>query len=91
MAPRTPGVYIEEFHFPCAPILGLPTSNVGFIAVTGRGPLLGPLTSFADFEQLATPNLGVNLPLAQPSQLRTIFGVFAISFAVKWRVSIAKL
>jgi hypothetical protein len=30
-------------------------------------------------------------PLAQPSQLRTIFGVFAISFAVKWRVSIAKL
>jgi uncharacterized protein len=63
-APRSPGVYIEEFHFPSAPILGLPTSNVGFVAVTGRGPLLGPLTSFADFEQLATPNLGVNLPLA---------------------------
>jgi hypothetical protein len=29
--------------------------------------------------------------LAQPSQLRTIFGVSAISFAVKSRVSIAKL
>ena len=29
--------------------------------------------------------------LTQPSQLRTIFGVFAISFAVKSRVSIAKL
>jgi D-alanyl-D-alanine carboxypeptidase len=29
--------------------------------------------------------------LAQPSQLRTIFGVFAISFVVKSRVSIAKL
>jgi hypothetical protein len=29
--------------------------------------------------------------LAQPSQLRTIFGVFAVSFAVKSRVSIAKL
>jgi phage tail sheath protein FI len=63
-APRTPGVNIEEFHFPSAPILGLPTSNVGFIAATGRGPLLGPLTSFRDFEQLATPNLGINLPLA---------------------------
>jgi len=31
------------------------------------------------------------LGLAQPSQLRTIFGVFAISFVVKSRVSIAKL
>jgi len=29
--------------------------------------------------------------LTQPSQLRTIFGVFAISFAVKLRVSIAQL
>jgi phage tail sheath protein FI len=63
-APRTPGVYIEEFHFPSAAILGRPTSNVGFAAVTGRGPLLGPLASFVDFEQLATSHLGVNLPLA---------------------------
>jgi uncharacterized protein len=62
--PHTPGVDIEEFHFPAAPIEGLPTSNTGFIAVTGRGPLLGPLLSFVDFERVATPNLGVNLPLA---------------------------
>lgn len=63
-APSTPGISLEEFHFPSAPIEGLPTSTTGFIAVTGRGPLLGPLTSFADFERVATPNLGVNLPLA---------------------------
>ena len=63
-APLAPGVYIEELHFPSTPIEGLPTSKVGFIAVTGRGPLLGPLTSFADFEHVAAPNLGVNLPLA---------------------------
>ena len=64
VAPRTPGVYIEEFHFVSTPIQGVPTSTAGFIAVTGRGALLGPLLSFADFEHLAIPNLGVNLPLA---------------------------
>jgi len=64
VAPRTPGVYIEEFHFAATPIQGVPTSAAGFIAVTGRGALLGPLLSFADFEHLAIPNLGVNLPLA---------------------------
>src|ERR1700681_764733 len=64
VAPRTPGVYIEEFHFPSAPIQGLATSTAGFIAVTGRGALLGPLLSFADFEHVATSPLGVNLPLA---------------------------
>jgi phage tail sheath protein FI len=42
-APRTPGVYIEEFHFASTPIQGVATSTAGFIAVTGRGPLLGPL------------------------------------------------
>jgi phage tail sheath protein FI len=61
---RTPGVYIEESHSASTPIQGLPTSTAGFIAVTGRGPLLGPLLSFADFEHVATPSLGVNLPLA---------------------------
>jgi uncharacterized protein len=64
VAPLTPGVHIEEFHFPSSPIQGVSTSTAGFIVVTGRGPLLGPLTSFADFEQVATPGLGVNLPLA---------------------------
>ena len=58
-----PGVYIEEVLFASSPIQGVSTSTAGFVAVTGRGPLLGPLTSFADFEHVATPNLGVNLPL----------------------------
>ena len=59
-----PGVYIEEAPFASHAIEGVSTSTVGFVAVTGRGPLLGPLTSFAEFERVATPNLGVNLPLA---------------------------
>jgi uncharacterized protein len=62
--PPTPGVSIEEFHFPSAPILSVPTSIAGFVAVTGRGPLVGPLTSLVDFERAAIPNPGVNLPLA---------------------------
>jgi phage tail sheath protein FI len=65
MAERlSPGVYIEEVQFASSPIQGVSTSTAGFVAVTGRGPLLGPLTSFADFEHVATPNLAVNLPLA---------------------------
>src|SRR5580692_10140138 len=54
--------------------------------MTGSGLRLGlvlALFSFVGFESATT--------LAQPSQLRTIFGVFAISFVVKSRVSIAKL
>jgi len=59
-----PGVYIEEVSLASHPIEGVSTSTAGFVAVTGRGPLLGPLTSFTDFARVATPNLGVNLPLA---------------------------
>jgi Bacteriophage tail sheath protein len=59
-----PGVYIEEVAFRSSAIEGASTSTTGFVAVTGRGPLLGPLASFTDFERVATPNLGVNLPLA---------------------------
>src|SRR5215469_8911999 len=59
-----PGVYIEEIPFTSCAIQGVSTSTTGFVAVTGRGALLGPLTSFADFERVATPNLGINLPLA---------------------------
>jgi phage tail sheath protein FI len=59
-----PGVYIEEVQFASTPIQGVATSTTGFVAITGRGPFRGPLTSFADFERVATPNLGVNLPLA---------------------------
>jgi Bacteriophage tail sheath protein len=60
----SPGVYIEEVPFSARPIQGVSTSTAGFVAVTGHGPLLGPLTSFADFQRVATPNLGINLPLA---------------------------
>ncbi len=59
-----PGVYIEEVPFASRPIQGVSTSTAGFVAVTGRGPLMGPVTSFADFERVATPNLSANLPLA---------------------------
>ena len=62
--PLVPGVYIEEVPFASHLIEGVPTSITGFVAVTGRGPLLGPLSSFTDFRSVAPPNLGVNLPLA---------------------------
>ena len=61
---HSPGVYIEEIKFGTSPIEGVPTSTTGFIAVTGRGPVLGPLTSFAEFVQVGSQNLGVTLPLA---------------------------
>jgi len=61
---RAPGVHIEEAQVSSSPIQGVSTSTVGFVAVTGRGFLLGPLFSFLDFERVATPHLGVNLPLA---------------------------
>jgi len=59
-----PGVYIEEVQFGSSPIQGVSTSTAGFVAVTGSGPVLGPLLSFVDFERVATTSLGVNLPLA---------------------------
>ena len=62
--PRAPGVYVEEVQFASSAIEGVSTNTTGFVAVTGRGPVLGPLTSFADFARVATPNLGVNLPLS---------------------------
>jgi len=62
--PLAPGVSIEEFHFPSAPILSLPTSETGFVAIAGRGAVLGPLASFLDFERAAIPNPGINLPIA---------------------------
>ena len=42
-------------------------------------------------QDLGFANREEGLSLALLSQLRTIFGVFAISFAVKLRVSIAQL
>jgi uncharacterized protein len=61
---RYPGVYVEEVSFGSHPIEGVSTSTAGFVGLTGRGPVLGPLTSFVDFERVAPPNPGVNLPLA---------------------------
>ena len=62
--PLPPGVYVEEVPFASHAIEAVSTSTAGFVAVTGRGPLLGPLASFVDFERVATPHLGVNLPLS---------------------------
>jgi uncharacterized protein len=59
-----PGVYIQEAPFGSRLIEGVSTSTAGFIAITGRGSVVGPLTSFVDFEHAAIPNPGVNLPLA---------------------------
>jgi phage tail sheath protein FI len=61
---RYPGVYVEEVSSGSHPIEGVSTSTAGFVGVTGRGPLLGPLTSFMEFEQAGTSNAGVNLTLA---------------------------
>jgi phage tail sheath protein FI len=62
--PLAPGVYIEEVPFASHLTEAVPTNITGFVAITGRGPLLGPLRSFADFERVAPSNPGVNLPLA---------------------------
>jgi phage tail sheath protein FI len=61
---RYPGVYVEEISSGSHPIEGVSTSTAGFVGVSGRGPLLGPLTSFVEFEQAVTSNAGGNLALA---------------------------
>jgi phage tail sheath protein FI len=58
-----PGVYIEEVSFRSQPIEGVSTSTTGFIAVSERGPFLGPIASFAEFLHLAGPPQSVNLAL----------------------------
>ena len=62
--PLALGVYIEEVPFASHLTEAVPTNMTGFVAITGRAPLLGPLRSFADFERVAPSNPGVNLPLA---------------------------
>jgi uncharacterized protein len=59
-----PGVYVEEVSFRAKSIEGVSTSTTGFVSVSSRGPLLGPLSSFADFEHAAPPNASANLSLA---------------------------
>src|SRR5438477_12067071 len=61
---RYPGVYVEEVSFGSHAIEGVSTSTAGFVGVTGRGALLGPLASFMEFEQAGMSNAGVNLTLA---------------------------
>src|SRR5260370_24108838 len=61
---RDPGVYVEEVSFGSHTIEGVSTSTAGFVGVTGRGPLLGPLVSFMEFEQAGMSNAGVKLTLA---------------------------
>jgi uncharacterized protein len=59
-----PGVYVEEVSFGAKSIEGVSTSTTGFVSVSGRGALLGPLTSFVDFERAAPPSASANLSLA---------------------------
>jgi len=61
---RYPGVYVEQVSFGSHTIEGVSTSTTGFVGVSGRGPLLGPLSSFMEFEQAGMSNAGVNLTLA---------------------------
>ena len=57
----------------------------------GAHRLLNPKNRMRNLDRFSSWLSLADLRLAQPSQLRTIFGVFAISFAVKLRVSIAQL
>ena len=59
--PLAPGVYVDELTFHSKPIEGVATSATGFIAGDQRGPVLGPITSFAEFLQVVGPNPSVNL------------------------------
>ena len=59
-----PGVYIEEVPFGSHPIEGVFTSTTGFLAVSSGKSVLGPLTSFTDFQRAAGSSPSVNLPLA---------------------------
>jgi hypothetical protein len=61
---RYPGVYVEEVSFGSHPIEGVSTSTTGFVGVSGRGPLLGPLSSFREFELAGMSSAGVHLTLA---------------------------
>jgi phage tail sheath protein FI len=61
---RYPGVYVEELSVGPHTIEGVSTSTAGFVGLSGRGPLLGPLTSFMQFEPAGTDNPGANLALA---------------------------
>ena len=73
----------------CFPLPNLSGSAKGFTVVT-PGPLAQLEASSMRVEDSAHEE-PLSRNLTQPSQLRTIFGVFAISFAVKLRVSIAQL
>ena len=61
---KYPGVYVEEVSFGSHAIAGVSTSITGLVGVSGRGPLLGPLLSFMEFEQAGMSNAAVNLTLA---------------------------
>jgi phage tail sheath protein FI len=59
-----PGVYVEEVPLRSRPIEGVSTSTVGFIGASARAPLVGPLTSFLEFQRAAQSNDTANLSLA---------------------------
>ena len=57
-------MYVEEVSFRAKSIEGVSTSTAGFVSVSARGPLLGPFTSFADFEHAPPLNASRSLALA---------------------------
>ena len=61
---RYPGVYVEEVSSGSHTIEGVSTTTAGFVSLAGRGPLLGPLESFMEFEQAKIRNAGLNLTMA---------------------------
>src|SRR4029079_6005689 len=61
---RYPGVYVEEVSSGSLTIEGVSTTTAGCVSVAGRGPLLGPLESFMEFEQAKIRNAGLNLTMA---------------------------
>jgi uncharacterized protein len=61
---QVPGLNVEEGSAVPPAIEAVDTSTAGFVAVSGRGAVLGPLRSFRDFEQATSSDLGANLILA---------------------------
>jgi len=85
-----PAASVAKFNKPLEQATSPSLEAVQLLTESYRHHLAGDFHGALQYYQRAT-DLDSDFALAQPSQLRTIFGVFAISFVVKSRVSIAKL
>jgi hypothetical protein len=61
---QVPALNIEEASASPPAIEEADSSTAGFVAVSGRGTVLGPLHSFVEFERATSDDLGANLTLA---------------------------